>query len=224
MIRINSSRYLQIPFLLSVVLLMQCQSDVSTRQQLIEAQVSDTAEVTSFDIERENNSPELANWASFEVGQDLICTPPNWKIQKQDSELVISPANSTDSIERITFVRYNKNSSSLDYNSFARKLAESAFDNFTVQKGDTLNQLIFQQDFAYERNVGLLAQNTAYKGWCMVYVNDNLVYKYRIILAESRLGKYEGDLFTDIIGNLRINNQYIMSNTNPLKQIIFINK
>lgn len=37
----------------------------------------DTVEVTSAHVEREN-SPELANWAVFEAGREIICVPPGW--------------------------------------------------------------------------------------------------------------------------------------------------
>ncbi|MCR5890267.1 hypothetical protein LRS06_21305 [Hymenobacter sp. J193] len=204
-------------------LAMQCRPDVSVEQQGGAQAAADTVDVTSFNIERENNSPELANWAVFEVGQEIICTPPGWKAHQTDDELILLPPTRTDSTERVTFARFNKDSPSLDYNSFARQMAKTAFDDFTIQKGDTLNQLIFQRDFGYERNTGLLLAGTTYKGYCMVYVNDRFVYKYRIILAENRLKNYRGDLFQDIIGNLQVNKQYLVGNDNPIKQIIHVN-
>ena len=183
----------------------------------------DTATVTSFDIERDN-SPELANWAVFESGREVICVPPNWKAhlinQNDGQELVLLPPNSLDSIERVTFSSIIKDSPSLDYPAFAQKLAQSAFPNFRVVEGDTLKKLVFQKDFAIERNVGLLAHGKTYKGYCLTYVSDRKIYQFRIILDKERLKEYRGDLFRDIIGNLQIDKKYVVDNDNPLKQVI----
>jgi hypothetical protein len=214
--------HLQLALLCSLLPLTQCHLDVSTEQQQKASQAADNVEVTSFNIEREN-SPALANWAVFEAGKEIICTPSGWKsyVDSQD-ELIIIPPDSRDSTERVDFSRFAKDSKSLDYDALALKLTKSAFSEFSVQKADTLKKLTFQKDFGYERNIALLAKGLTYKGYCIVYVDDSLVYKFRIILSDNRLHNYKGKLFSDIIGNLQINKHYIMDNNNPLKNINYI--
>ena len=206
--------------------LVQCRPDVSIEQNTTE-QAADTATVTSFNIERQNDHPALANWQVIEAGQEIICVPPGWKAHLADDatggqDLVILPPSNPDSTERVTFTRIDKDSPKMNYNSFARQQAEAGFEGFTVQKGDSLTQLIFQRDFAYERSVHLATNGAAYRGYCMVYVNDRFLYIYRIILAEARLKAYQGDLIKDIIGNLQVNKQYLISNDNPAKKMVFI--
>ncbi|SDX94030.1 hypothetical protein [Hymenobacter psychrophilus] len=209
-------------FLLMFIILTQCRSDARWEQPVQTQIASDTLDVTAFNIEHETSSPELADWVLFEIGQEIICAPYGWKAKPRKHELALLPPSSTDSIERITFTRIYKNIDSLDYNAFARGISEKAFDGFAVQGADTLKKLVFQHDFAYERNVEFIYNTIAYKGYCIVYVDDRFVYKYQITLSNDRLNKYNGDLFKDIIGNLQINKKYIMRNENPLKQLIFV--
>ena len=212
----------QLALLCSLFSLTQCHLDVSTEQQQVASQAADNVEVTSFNIEREN-SPALANWAVFESGKEIICAPPGWKpyVNSQD-ELIIIPPDSKDSTERVDFSRFAKDSKSLDYDALALELTKAAFSEFSVQKADTLKKLTFQKNYGYERNTALLTNGLAYKGYCIVYVDDSLVYKFRIILSDNRLRNYKGKFFSDIIGNLQINKHYIMDNSNPLKNITYI--
>jgi hypothetical protein len=210
--------------LLLTVCATQCQFETNQTQTSITQTSNDTVEVTRFDIERTKNSPELANWVVFEAGEEIICAPPNWQAQVKDIMLIISPPTRSDTIECITFSRLDKDSPKLNYNSFARKLAEKSFAGFKIQNGDTLKQLIFQRDFAYERNADLRINDKAYKGYSLVYVGDQFVYDYQIILAEERLKLYHGDLLADIIGNLQIGKQYIIGNDNPLKKMLYISR
>lgn len=140
----------------------------------------------------------------FEAGEEVICAPPNWQAHTEDTQLIILPPNSIDSIERITFTRLAKDSPHLNYNNLAFKLAGDSFDDFTIGNRDTLKQLIFQRNFGYERNVSLHDRGASYKGYCLVYVNDSFMYVYHIIASETRLKKYQGNLFSDVIGNLQI--------------------
>ncbi|MBT2557364.1 hypothetical protein J7E24_06175 [Hymenobacter sp. ISL-91] len=209
-------------FLLMFTILTQCRPDVRLEQPVQTQTASDTLDITAFNVEHEIKSPELADWVVFEIGQEIICAPYGWKAQPREHELALLPPNSRDSIERITFARIQKDIDSLDYNAFARGISKKAFDGFAVQGADTLKQLIFQHDFAYERNIEFTYNAMAYKGYCIVYVDDRFIYKYQIALSNDRLNKCKGDLFKDIIGNLQINKKYIMRNENPLKQLIFI--
>jgi hypothetical protein len=211
------------PILLgSLFFLTQCNLEVSTEEKKANSKAPDDVEVTSFNIEREN-SPELADWTVFETGKEVICAPPMWKsyVNKQD-ELIIIPPESKDSIERVEFSRLEKNSKSLDYDTVAFKMAKAAFHEFNIQKADTIKKLNFQHDFAYERNAAFLINDLIHRVYCILYVDDSLVYKFRIILSDNRLSNYKGKLMSDIIGNLQINKHYIMDNNNPLKSMKFI--
>jgi hypothetical protein len=207
----------------SLFSLTQCHVDVGTEQeQVVSQDETNNVEVTSFNIEREN-SPALADWIAFEDGKERICTPPGWKSHITiQHELVITPMNSKDNIEQVYFTRFARGIKPLNDDTIALNLAKAAFNKFSAQKADTLKKLTFQQDFGYERNTALLANGLTYKGYCIVYVDDSLVYKFRIILSDNRLRNYKGNLFSDIIGNLQINKHYIMDNKNPLKNINYI--
>lgn len=207
----------------SLLSLTQCHIDVGTEQEQSDSQdKANNVEVTSFNIEREN-SPALADWIAFEDGKERICTPPSWKSHvTAQHELVVTPPDSKDSIEQVYFTRFDRGIKSLNDDVIALNLAKAAFNKFGVQEADTLKKLIFQQDFGYERNNTLLVNGLAYKGYCIVYVDDSLVYQFRIILSNKRLRNYKGNLFSDIIGNLQINKHYIMNNNNPLKNMNYI--
>jgi len=184
----------------------------------------DTVEVTSAHFEREI-SPELANWAVFEAGREILCTPPGWTSHLEDDgqELVLLPPDSPDSpdsTERVTFTRVAKDNPSLDYLALARRLATSAFSRVGAAEADTLNQLVFPHDFAVERNAGLQVQGRPYCGYCLVYVDDRNVYQFRILLAQERLNAYSGGLLRDIIGNLHIDGKPFVEHLNQLQQII----
>jgi hypothetical protein len=202
--------------------LTQCHLEVSTEQEQADSKAADAIEVTSFNIEREN-SPDLANWAVFEAGKEIICAPPSWKSYvDSQGDLVVIPPDSKDSIERVEFSRFAKDSKSLDYDTVALKMVKAAFHKFSVQKTDTLKKLNFQHDFGYEQNTTFLANGLTHKGYCIVYIDDSSVYKFRIILSDNRLRNYNGKLMSDITGNLQINKHYIMDNNNPVKSIKFI--
>lgn len=209
--------------LLLVTCATQCSSDTTQKNWKAKSS-NDTVEVTKFNIEHTENSPKLAKWAVFEAGEEIICTPPHWQAHTKNETLTISPFNRTDSIEGVTFSRLAMDSPKLDYNSLAHKLVENSFVEFIVQNGDTLKQLVFKRNFAYERNTGLHANKIDYKGYALVYVGDHFVYNYRIILTEARLKAYNGNLFADIIGNLQIRNQYVIDNTNPLQQLAYVRR
>lgn len=213
-------------FLSIIAICTQCRPDVTAEQLEAATRLQvDTATVTSFKIDRQD-SPALANWAVFESGRETICVPPGWTahlVARGDGQdLVLLPPDSSDSTERITFIRFAKDSPSVDYSAFARQLVTSAFSNFRLVEGGTVNKLLFQHDFAIERNTDLLAHGSAYKGYCLTYVNDRFVYQFRIVLAKGRLKAYQGDLFRDILGNLQIDKKYFIENSNPIIQIVHL--
>jgi hypothetical protein len=201
-------------------------TDRTDQLQAAAGRPTDSLQVTSFDIERED-SPELANWAIFESGREVIGVPPAWTSHLEDNGqlLVLLPPNSADSTECVTFARLAKDSASLDYSAFARRLVTMAFPRFRAA-GDTLHKLIFQRDFGIERYVSLRAKGKDYRGYCLAYVNDSCVYQFRIVLDRNRLKTYReehrGELLNDIIGNLQIDRKYFMGNDNPLKQVVFL--
>ena len=204
-----------------------CQPTVSNDQLQAAARLAtDSLKVTSFNIERED-SQELANWAVFESGREVIGVPPAWTSHLEDNgqELVLLPPNSLDSTECVTFTRLAKDSASLDYSVFARRLVATSFPGFRAE-GDTLHKLVFQRDFGIERFVSLRAKGKDYRGYCLAYVNDSCVYQFRIVLDRNRLKAYreehQGELLKDIIGNLQIDRKYFMGNDNPLKQVVFL--
>ncbi|RYE12812.1 MAG: hypothetical protein EOP45_22250 [Sphingobacteriaceae bacterium] len=209
-----------------IICFTQCQIDITQEQQTTTRPTANTVQVTSFNIEREGSSLELSDWAVFESGPDIVCAPPNWQAHTENNktELVILPANAKDSTERIKFTRLAKDNPKLNYNSLARTLLEQDFNDFITQKGDTLKQILFKHGFGYERTIGLLAHGTAYQGYALVYVNDQFMYKYQIILSKKRLDSYQGKLFSDIIGNLQVNKQYLFENNNPIEKILFLRK
>lgn len=216
--------HLQLALLCSLFSLTQCHLDVSTEQQQEASQAVDNVEVTSFNIERDT-SPGLTNWMHFDVGQEIICVPSGWKshvvARKEAPELVLVPPDSMDTNEHITFSRWANDLPSVNNNVFAQKLVTAAFRDFRIS-GDTLKKLVFKQDFGVERNVNLFRQGKAYKGYCLVYVNDSCTYRFRIILANNRLKNYQGNLLGDIIGNLQIDHKYFLRNDNPLKQVFYL--
>lgn len=222
---LNSISLLRILLLFTIAAICtQCRPNISDEQLKAAAQMPiDTITVTSFNIEREN-SPELDNRLAFEAGRETVRVPPGWKAHLEDSgqELVILPPNSPDSTERVTFSRTAKDSDSLDYTALAQKLAKNTFPDFRVVEADTLQKLVFLQDFAIERYVGLSTGGKTYKGYCLVAVNDSNIYQFRIILGKDRLKKYSGNLIRDIIGNLGIDNKYFFDNDHPLKQVIIL--
>lgn len=179
--------------------------------------------MTSVHIEREN-SPKLVNWAVFEAGREVVCLPPGWNghLENDGNELVLLPPDNPDSTERVTLTRVAKGNPTMDYLALARRQATSAFTRFGAVEADTLRHLVFPQAFAVERNVGFRAQGRAFRGYCLVYVDDKNLYQFRIILAKDRLQAYSGSLFRDIIGNLQIDHQYFVEHLNQLKQIIYL--
>ena len=219
--------YRVLPLLSLVLLCSYCRPTDRTEQlQAAAGRSIDSLQVTSFDIKRED-SPELANWAIFESGREVICVPPAWTSQVEDKgqRLVLLPPDSADSTECVTFTRLAKDSASLDYSAFARRLVTTAFPHFRATS-DTLHKLIFQRDFGVERYVSLRAKGKNYRGYCLAYVSDSCVYQFRVVLDSNRLKTYReehrGELLKDIIGNLQIDKQYFMGNDNPLKQVVFL--
>ncbi|RYU80263.1 hypothetical protein [Hymenobacter persicinus] len=223
LLRTHSRLRILLPcFLLAIC--TQCGPTLSEEQRQAAAPMPvDTVEVTSAHFEREI-SPELANWAVFEAGREIICVPPKWKshIEDDGQELVLVPLDSHDSTERVTFTRLAKNSPSLDYLALARRLATSKFSRFDAVESDTLNHLVFPNDFAVERYTTLRVQEKPYQGYCLVYVDDHNVYQFRILLAQDRLNAYSGSLLSDIIGNLHIDGKPFVEHSNQLQQIIHL--
>lgn len=110
----------------------------------------------------------------------------------------------------------------MDYDRLGQKLAQAAFGNFRLVTKDTLKKVELQRDFCYERNASLHQGKTKYQGYCLVYINEQFVYKYTLVLAQSRLDSYSGDLLQDLIGNLQIENKHAFGNENPVRRIIYI--
>jgi hypothetical protein len=200
----------------------QCGPTINQEQQQTAMQIpGDTVEITSAHFEREN-SPALANWIVFEAGREILCVPPGWTSHLEDDgqEVVLLPPDSPDSTERVTFTRLAKDSPSLNYLTAARRLTTSAFSRFGAAEADTVNHLVFPHDFAVERNTSLRMQGQAYRGYCLVYVDDRYLYQFRILLAQKRLNAYSGSLLRDIIGNLHVDGKPFVERLNQLQQII----
>ncbi|MCC2546760.1 hypothetical protein LJY25_09925 [Hymenobacter sp. BT175] len=208
--------------LILIVTCTYCGPTISEEERQAAEQLhDDTIDVTSFDIEREN-SPALAKWTAVEAGREIICTPPGWTPHREDGTLVILAPDNADSTERISFTRFEKDTPSLDYPALAQQLINAPFPGFQLAEGDTVKKLMFQHDFAVERDVSLRAKGRDFHAYCLVYVNDRNLYHFRIILAKSRLKAYQGDLIDDIVGNLQIDRKHLMRNDNPLQQVIYL--
>lgn len=210
--------------LVAAAIFAQCRPDVSIEhEQAAEGMGTDSLAITSFNVERENKL-RPADWKVYETGREVIAAPSNWTAHLKGIDLIIMPPSSADSSERLVFNRYQKNSSTIDYDHFAQQLASKAFGTFRVAKDDTLKKIELAKHFFYERTGSLTKQGIAYKGYHMVYVNDSLVYQFDITLTKARLSLYQGELINDIVSNLQINHQYVVRNSNPIKEIIYIKR
>ncbi|MBU6120662.1 hypothetical protein [Hymenobacter siberiensis] len=217
----KSTRVFLLPLI--VALCTQCRLNISDeRLEAASKTLGDTISVDSFNFQRDSDST-LKGWTGIQDNGEFIPLPPGWEVRVADRKLyqeaVASPPNSADSIECVTFARWENDAPSSHNYAFARQLANNAFSPFHVTS-DTLKKLVFQHDFGVERIAGFLAQKKAYKGYCLAYVNDSCTYRFCIILSEDRLKNYQGKLVADIVGNIQINHKDFLMNDNPLKQII----
>jgi len=215
----------QILLLLTLIAFFsQCHSDVKLEHsQEVESKTNDNVEVSSFSIEREN-SPALANWRVFEDENEIIAVPDGWIHRVKDQSLIIAPLNSLYGNEKLVFERIAKDNPDFDYEKVGQRLAELAFKDFTIANGDTIKKIKFRQNFCFERNVSLSKNGENYTGYFLAYINDSTIYKYNLVLSSKRLNDYKGSLIKDIVGNLQINKQYLISNKNPLIRIVYTRK
>ncbi len=211
--------------LLVVVALLLTQCQQGNNQETVYKKPDmpiDTIAVTSFSYEREN-SAALKDWQIFQDGNEVITLPPDWKSAVKDQALILTPTNNYGHNEGLTFKRFDREGhANQEDDMLAQKTARAAFSNFTIQGGDSLKKLVFQRDFAYERNAVVSKNGNNYKAYCLVYVDDSTFYKYNLVLSEQRVSSYKDNLLSDIIGNLKINNNYFLRTDNPLKEIINI--
>lgn len=198
--------------------LSYCHADIETGNN--KEVNANAAEVTSFPVKRRRNT--LANWKMFEVNHEVIITPPGWTAQLSAPNLTLVPPDNTDKNERLIFTRLTKDSPDFDYDKLGQNLANLAFKDFVMAHGDTLKKVEFQKDFCYERNSALSKNGVDYTGYFLVYINDSSIYEFNIVLASKRINSYRGSLMKDIIGNIQINNKYISSEENPLKNVVYI--
>jgi hypothetical protein len=210
-------------FLLGAVGLVQCQQHTADQEVLFRQANApiDTIAVTSYSMERENHSA-LAEWKVFEDGEELIALPPDWRSTVQGHTLVLTPGQNQGGHEVLTFARYDREGASQqESEKLGQQAARSAFSPFAV-RGDSLKELVFRHGFAYERNADLSKESAEYRGYCLLYANDSTFYKYTLVLSKQRLQAYEGNLIRDIVGNLKIDQQYVFRTENPLQQIILL--
>lgn len=198
--------------------LIACHAEIENEHS--EGVDRNAAEVIAFPSMKKHAT--LENWKVFEVNREIIATPSDWTGQLVSSTFTITPPNNVDTKEGLKFTRLAKDSPDLNYEDFGNKLANLAFKGFSVFRGDTIKKLEFRKNFGYERNVGLFKNGTNYRGYFLVYIDELSVYEYEIVLSSKRLKDYKGSLIKDIIGNLQINNQYLVSDENPLKQVLYI--
>ena len=184
---------------------------------------TDTIEVTSYSFEREN-SAALADWKGFQDGAEFVALPPDWRETVQGHTLVMTPGQNQGGYEVLTFARFAREGDSrVESERLGEQAARTAFSPFAAQ-GDTLKELVFARGFGYERNANLSKDGTEYRGYCLFYANDSTFYKYTLILSKQRLHAYDGNLIRDIVGNLKIGNQYVFRTANPVQKIIVLNQ
>jgi hypothetical protein len=163
------------------------------------------------------------NWQSFQDASETIALPPDWESKADGKTLAIIPKINYGGSEGLTFRRFDREGhSDSDDDELTKKIAKGAFSTFEIQD-DSLKKLVFQHDFGYERNAILFRNGTSYKGYYLVYVNNDTIYEYLILLSVRRLKSYQGNLLSDIVGNLKINNEYFLRTENPLIKIVNIN-
>jgi len=204
--------------LLGTVGLVQCQPNTPARAPTTPA---NTIEVTTYSFQRKT-SPALADWKGFQDGDEFLALPPDWQATEQGHTLVLTPGKKQGDQEGLTFVRFEREGDSREASEeLGQRAAQSTFASFAVGR-DTLKKLVFERDFAFERNVQLTKEGVAYRGYCLLYVNDSTFYKYTLVLAEQRLQAYDGNLLGDIVGNLKIAKNYAFRTQNPLRQITIV--
>jgi hypothetical protein len=204
--------------LLATLGLVHCQPNTPSRAPTTLAK---TIEVPSYSFERET-SPALADWKGYQDGDEFIALPPDWQATEQVHTLVLTPGKNQGGQEGLMFGRFDREGDSREVSEeFGQRAAQSTFSSFAV-RSDTLKELVFKRDFAFERNVKFAKGGVDYRGYCLIYANDSTFYKYTLILAEQRLQAYDGNLLTDILGNLKIAKNYALRTENPLQQIKII--
>ncbi|MBF9237665.1 hypothetical protein I2I05_09685 [Hymenobacter sp. BT683] len=210
-------------FLVGTLGLIHCQPNAEQNARFSQAStLTDTIEVTSYSFEREN-SAALADWKGFQDGDEFIALPPDWRDTVQGQTLVIAPGKNQGGYEVLTFARFDREGDNrAESERLGQQAARSAFSPFAV-RGDTLKELVFERGFGYERNADLAKQGTDYQGYCLLYANDSTFYKYTLILSKQRLRAYDGNLISDIVGNLKIGNKYVFRTENPVQKIIVLN-
>jgi hypothetical protein len=198
--------------------LVQCQPDTPSRKPTTPA---NTSEVTAYSFKRET-SPVLADWKAFQDGDEFLALPPDWQATAQGHTLVLTPGKKQGGQEGLTFARFDREGDSREVSEeLGQRAAQSTFASFAI-RSDTLKKLVFERDFAFERNVQLTKEGVDYRGYCLLYVHDRTFYKYTLVLAEQRLQAYDGNLLGDIVGNLEIAKNYAFRTQNPLRQITLV--
>lgn len=200
----------------------QCRPNVSIEHEQATSKVGvDTLIITASNIDRDN-SLRPTDWKAYNDGRETLIAPSSWISHIDGIKLIISPQKSVDSSEHLIFTRYRKDSSTLNDDKIAQQLVDKAFNAFPTLENDKLKKVQLTENFFYERTADLLKQGDRYKGYCMIYVSDSLVYDYTVTLTQARLKAYEGDLIKDMVGNLQINLKYVMRDSNPVKKIIYL--
>lgn len=216
-------RHYLILLLLPVAIFTQCQTSITVEQEPAQAGVGvDTVEVTSFDLQRES-SPELADWKTYEVNQEIIAVPPDWNDKIEDQTFIITPPHSEANQERLSLARYDNDMPASAYDKFAWQRCSQSFQGFTREKSERFKKIELQRDVFYEQDLTLSKDGIKYAGYYLAYVNDSSFYEYNLVLTQTRLKAYDGDLKQDIIGNLQIRHKYVFDNGNPMKKVIYIN-
>lgn len=202
----NHSTFFVILILVFIVF-NQCSSDVDNKK----------GNVTSFSIERDN---VLRNWRTFELVNESISTPSDWEYKIDKQSFILFPIDRKN--EFLEFLRISKNSSNIDYKSLALKLSENSFDSYTSIESDTITSVELEKGFYFERSVHFNMNEKKYQGYYLIYIGSENMYSYKIILSSETLNLYDGDLIKDIIGNIKINNKYMLSNENKMINISVI--
>ncbi len=180
---------------------------------------SDTLQITASHIERDENA--LKNWTRYELGQESIALPQGWSVKKYHDALVFTSPTDSVSEMRVFFERFARPDSISDTDPRARFLASSILEGYSVQDSGLLRKLEFERGYLYFRDsIRLSRSRQTLHAQLILLVEDSLIRKYEIVLADDVVKAYQGDFFADVLGNLRINGTLVMSDSNPIKKII----
>ncbi|GAA4092628.1 hypothetical protein [Mucilaginibacter panaciglaebae] len=175
---------------------------------------------------KQGRSLASKDWHCYDVDEERVCIPTNWKMRQQSKYLFMSDVDAFDQSTFFVVLKYNKVSSGLDVTKYLKTTYHSLKnDTVEVFTGYTVKKITFEDKESVYGEYYTSIKHKPYMTYSTVFEKDNDLFEIALKVDSTKAVGYK-EIYRDILFNIQHKGKAVFSAKDVIKdiQVIDISK